>query len=71
MLRAYLKSRGIGTILPWGGKAVHQWQKLGLNASLPCTERLFERVLLLPMHPYLADSDVHYICETIARFYRA
>jgi dTDP-4-amino-4,6-dideoxygalactose transaminase len=71
VLRAYLQSRGISTILPWGGKAVHQWPRLELNADLPRTERLFERVLLLPMHPYLADSDVQYICETIAGFYRA
>ena len=70
-LRAYLQSHGIGTILPWGGKAVHQWPKLGLSVALPCTERLFEGVLLLPMHPYLGDSDVQYICETIMGFYRA
>ncbi len=71
VLRAYLQSRAIGTILPWGGKAVHQWPRLGLHAALPRTERLFERVMLLPMHPYLGDSEVEYICETITGFYRA
>jgi dTDP-4-amino-4,6-dideoxygalactose transaminase len=70
-LRAFLQARGIGTILPWGGRAVHQWKRLGLKAALPHTDRLFERLLLLPMNPYLADNDVDYICDAVARFYRS
>jgi dTDP-4-amino-4,6-dideoxygalactose transaminase len=70
-LRAHLKSRGIGTIVPWGGRAVHQWEALGLRASLPFTEGLFERMVLLPMHPFLADADVEYICGAMVEYYRA
>jgi dTDP-4-amino-4,6-dideoxygalactose transaminase len=70
-LRAHLKSCGIGTILPWGGRAVHQWEGLGLRASLPFTEALFERVLLLPMHPFLGDADIDHICAAIVEFYRS
>jgi dTDP-4-amino-4,6-dideoxygalactose transaminase len=70
-LRWYLKSRGVGTIVPWGGKAVHQMAGLGFTAELPHTDRLFERLLLLPMNPFLADSDVEYICEVTAGFYRS
>ncbi len=70
-LREHIRSRGIGTILPWGGRAVHQWEGLGLRASLPFTETLFERVLLLPMHPFLADADIEYICAAIVEFYRS
>jgi dTDP-4-amino-4,6-dideoxygalactose transaminase len=70
-LRAFLQSRGIGTIIPWGGKAVHQWEGLGLNATLPRTDRFFERLLLLPMNAFLADDDVDYICDSILRFYRS
>ncbi len=69
-LRAFLKTRHIGTALPWGGKAVHQWAGLGLQASLPCTEALFERVLLLPLNLSLSDDDVHHIANTIHDFYR-
>jgi dTDP-4-amino-4,6-dideoxygalactose transaminase len=68
-LRASLRREGIGTILPWGGRAVHQWEALGLGRSLPATERLFERVLLLPMHPWLAAEDVEIIGAAIRRFY--
>ena len=69
-LRAFLKSRHIGSALPWGGKAVHQWPRLGFTVRLPFTERLFERVLLLPLNLSLTHHDVHYICDTIEEFYR-
>jgi dTDP-4-amino-4,6-dideoxygalactose transaminase len=70
-LRAFLDSRGIGTSIPWGGKAVHQWEGLGLRAHLPHTDRLFERLLLLPMNAFLVDAEVEYICEAVVEFYRS
>jgi len=69
-LRAFLNTRQIGSALPWGGKAVHQWPRLGFTAHLPFTERLFERILLLPLNLSLTDHDVHTICNTIEDFYR-
>ncbi len=68
-LRVYLKERGIGTLIQWGGKAVHQFRKLGFTQSLPFTERLFERMLMLPMNMSLSDHDVHYVCDCIIDFY--
>jgi dTDP-4-amino-4,6-dideoxygalactose transaminase len=69
-LRTFLKSRQIGSALPWGGKAVHQWARLGFETHLPRTERLFERVLLLPLNLSLTDDDVHTICNAIEDFYQ-
>lgn len=69
-LRDFLTARGVGTLVPWGGKAVHQWEALGLRAHLPVTERLFERVLLLPMHPWLTDDDVAMVVAAVREFYR-
>jgi dTDP-4-amino-4,6-dideoxygalactose transaminase len=68
-LRAYLRAQGVGTIVPWGGRAVHQWEALGLARSLPATERLFERLLLLPLHPWLTPADVDLVGTSIRRFY--
>jgi dTDP-4-amino-4,6-dideoxygalactose transaminase len=70
-LRAHLKSRGIGTLLQWGGKAVHQFPELGVRASLPNTERLFRRCLMLPMNTMVSLEDSDYISETIRQFYGA
>jgi dTDP-4-amino-4,6-dideoxygalactose transaminase len=68
-LRAFLESRGIGTIVQWGGKAVHQWPALGFKVRLPFTERLFERLLLVPMNTSLSDDEADYVCDQISAFY--
>jgi dTDP-4-amino-4,6-dideoxygalactose transaminase len=68
-LRAYLGERGIGTLIQWGGKAVHQFKKLGFDARLPYTERMFTRCLMLPMNSSLSDENVAAVCSTIRQFY--
>ena len=55
-LRQYLADNNVGTIIQWGGKAVHQWEALGFRQKLPFTERFFERCLLLPMNTFLILS---------------
>jgi dTDP-4-amino-4,6-dideoxygalactose transaminase len=69
-LREFLKAHSIGTAVPWGGKAVHQWERLGFQQRLPFTEELFQRLLLLPMNLSLADDDIHLVCNAIQSFYR-
>jgi dTDP-4-amino-4,6-dideoxygalactose transaminase len=68
-LRACLKEQGIGTLIQWGGKAVHQFEKLGFTQRLPYTEDMFTRLLLLPMNVSLTDEDVEYVCSCIEDFY--
>ncbi len=68
-LRAYLKENGIGTLIQWGGKAVHQFKRLGFTVSLPYTEQMFTRCLMLPLNRAMSDADVEYVCDVIHRFY--
>ena len=68
-LKAYLDENGVGTLIQWGGKAVHQFRKLGFAQSLPYTERLVERMLMLPMNMSLSDDDVGYVCDCVWSFY--
>lgn len=70
-LRAHLTAAGIGTLIQWGGKPVHQFTGLGLKASLPNTDRLFRRCLMLPMNMMVSIDDAVYISEAIRQFYRA
>jgi dTDP-4-amino-4,6-dideoxygalactose transaminase len=70
-LRDHLKRCGVGTLIPWGGKAVHQFRDLGFTQRLPYTEALFEKVLMLPMNTFLTDDDVHYVCDCMRTFYEA
>ena len=69
-LRSFLAERGVGTIIQWGGKAVHQFKGLGFdNVRLPIVEKMTSRFLMLPMHTALTDEDVGYICDCIVEFY--
>ncbi|MDH5255703.1 MAG: DegT/DnrJ/EryC1/StrS family aminotransferase [Gammaproteobacteria bacterium] len=68
-LRQFLKERGIGTLVQWGGKAVHQFHALGFTQRLPNTERLFTRCLMLPLNLTLADDDMRYVAGGVREFY--
>jgi dTDP-4-amino-4,6-dideoxygalactose transaminase len=68
-LKLFLKERGIGTLIQWGGQAVHHLKALGFTQHLPYTDRLFTRMLMIPLNMSLTDDDLHYVCDTIRSFY--
>lgn len=69
-LKNYLAEKGVGTIIQWGGKAVHQFKGLGFDdVCLPVVEKMTSRFLMLPMHTALTDGDVQYVCDCIKGFY--
>lgn len=69
-LKRHLEERGVRTIVQFGGKAVHQFSGLGITGvSLPNTERMYRRLLLLPMNTTLSDDDAAYVVEGVRDFY--
>ncbi len=68
-LRSTLRESGVGTLVQWGGKAVHQFEKLGFTQSLPHTEAVFERLIMLPMNTTVTDAEANYVCDQIEKFY--
>jgi dTDP-4-amino-4,6-dideoxygalactose transaminase len=69
-LKDHLKARNVGTLIQWGGRAVHQFPKLGFTQRLPKTDALFQRLLMLPLNMSMVDDDVRYVAECIREFYR-
>ena len=69
-LKVYLSEKNIGTLIQWGGLAIHQFTQLGFNQVLPNTDRFFEQCIMLPMNVFISNSDVDYICEMVTQFYR-
>lgn len=69
-LREHLGGHGVGTIVQWGGLALHHMTGLGFKQSLPRTDAFFERCLLLPMQHLLSDEDVDYVCDLVRDFYK-
>ena len=68
-LRSYLSKQGIGTILQWGGKAVHEFDGLGFKTSLPFTESLMRRAFLLPMNTSLKNKQIEYVIDEINKYF--
>lgn len=68
-LRWYLADKGVGTLIQWGGQAIHHLKPLGFTQHLPCTDQLFTRLLMLPMNMSVTDEDVQYVCDKIRGFY--
>src|SRR5262249_38744875 len=65
-----LKAKGIEPLVPWGGKAVHQFKALGLtHFHLSRTESLMARALMLPLHTELNDDQVRYVANAVKAFY--
>lgn len=69
-LKNHLAQCGIGTLVQWGGKALHQFEALGMFKNLPKTSKFFDMCLMLPMNMFISDADVLYICDSIRKFYR-
>jgi dTDP-4-amino-4,6-dideoxygalactose transaminase len=68
-LQVFLKDQGVGTLVQWGGKAIHQWDHVESSESLPRVETFFNKCLMLPINLFISDEDVVYICEKIHEFY--
>lgn len=69
-LVSFLKKKGVETMLPWGGRGVHQFKALGLSHfNLPRTDAFFSGALMVPMNPDLSNEDVNYVSEVIKDFY--
>ena len=68
-LKEYLSENGIGTLIQWGGKGVHQFKSLGYNLSLPNSEKIFDRMLMLPLNMTISDEEVYYVIDKIKAFY--
>ena len=66
-LQKALKEQGIPTMIYYP-RGMHQQGAFGdipYEGQCPNTEKLCRTVLALPMHPYLEETDVEFICKAI------
>lgn len=70
MLQEKLKENGIPSMIyyPRGMHQQQAFRHLNLNdEDYPNTVEATKRVLSLPMHPYMSEEDVEYICSVILK----
>lgn len=70
-LKTFLADNGIGTLIQWGGKAIHQIDGLNFDSkeNLPVTEKLFKKCMLIPMNSLMTLDDAEYVTQIIRKFY--
>lgn len=72
-LQAYLKEKGIPTQIhypiPIHQQKCYEGYNFGSGNSFPVTEKLSKEILSLPMHPFLTENEITYICDTVKNFY--
>jgi len=68
-LKSFLSDNGIGTLIQWGGKAVHEFKDLGFTQSLPITEKIMRDSLMLPLNMTVTDVEIKYVCKCVRSFY--
>jgi dTDP-4-amino-4,6-dideoxygalactose transaminase len=72
-LRSYLKDKGIGTEIyyPLPMHLQNCYKDLGYKkGSFPVSEQAAEQVLSLPIYAELSESQLAYVVDSIAEFYR-
>lgn len=71
-LKEYLAQNGVGTLIQWGGKGIHQFGLEGIRCEdVPNANRIIESMLMLPMSQYLNEEQVRYVSSVIKKFYRS
>jgi dTDP-4-amino-4,6-dideoxygalactose transaminase len=70
LLKAHLYENGVGTLIQWGGSAIHQFKNLGFTQECPNTDKFFERCIMLPMNIFISDDEIHYACDKVIELYR-
>ena len=69
-LKSFLLNNGVGTLIQWGGKSIHQIEELNFNSTdLPFTDELFQKCMLLPMNSLMTLEDAEYVAKSIISFY--
>lgn len=70
-LKSFLATYNIGTLVQWGGIAIHQFKNLGFNQDCPRTDKFFNECIMLPMNIFITDDNVHYVADKVVEFYRS
>jgi len=65
----HLRERGIETGIHFMPAHCYSLYRNCPRGQLPVTERVCSEVLTLPLHSFMREGDVEYVCEAIADFF--
>ena len=67
----FLKERGVGTLVQWGGLAIHNISEYRHNSKsdFQNSDKYFNDCLMLPMNTVISDDEIKYVIDSIKSFY--
>ena len=66
----FLKNNSIGTIKQWGGFSIPHFKNLGYSIeNYPSTEKLFNKLLLLPLNHMMNKTQAEIVARKILEFF--
>jgi dTDP-4-amino-4,6-dideoxygalactose transaminase len=69
-LKDYLANKGVGTLIQWGGKGVHEFGLPGIiEKDLSNAKRIIASMLMLPMNQYMVPEQAIFVANCIKDFY--
>ncbi len=68
-LNAFLKERGIASGVHYVPIHLQPYYRNRVRVSLPVAERIWTRLLTLPLYPDLSDEEVDYVIEAFREFH--
>ena len=68
-LKLHLQSRGIGTAIHYPNPIPLMPVYSNQPGAFPIAEKFSHTILSLPLHPFLSEEDVKYICSEIIAFF--
>ena len=63
LIKKILEKNKIQTGLHY--KPNHLLKKFKTSYNLPVSEKIYDQIITLPLHPEISDGDVYFICSSI------
>ena len=70
-LKAFLSEKKIGSIIQWGGMAIHDLKEYRKNSksNFIVAKNYFDSCLMLPMNTAIVDEEINFVIDSINEFY--
>lgn len=69
LFQDYLAANGVGTLIQWSGRLMHQFSELGLRSNAQYAEEFSKRYIMLPMNHYMSLQDVNHVISVVVSFF--
>ena len=66
----HLAAHGIATGIHFMPAHTYSLYQAAPRGELPVTERVSSEIVTLPLHSFMTNSDIEFICEAITKFFR-